>query len=149
LAFIGHRILDGKGAVLSGMKVAQSKGMNKPIRILFVEDDPEMMAIYLENFLPPDYLIATASTAEGALQILDRADSRFDVVVTDNYMPGITGISLLQRINQKDPSIKLLMVTGYGSWAEQLRSRDSGYMKFVDKPVKMSDLRSMIERMAG
>lgn len=120
--------------------------MSKPIHILFVEDDPEMLAIYRENFFHPDFEIATAANAERALQLLRTSKSQFDVVVTDNHLPGMSGMSLLKQLKHNDPGIKLLMVTGYASGIDHLLCQNPA-MKFVDKPVKMADLKLMIEEL--
>jgi DNA-binding NtrC family response regulator len=138
-------VIERVSAYISGMELAHREVMNKPIRILFVDDDPEMRAIYAENFLPPDFQISTAPTGERALEMLQTAGSQFDVVITDNYMPGMSGRSLLKQINHIDPSIKLLMVTAFDDW-NRTTSHSAAEMKLVEKPVKMADLKSMIEK---
>jgi two-component system response regulator (stage 0 sporulation protein F) len=118
--------------------------MKDPIRVVFVEDDPEMLAIYAENFLLPEFQIGTASNGENAIELLRKTVSRVDVLVTDNHMPKMDGIKLLRTVRQEFPSIKLLMVTGYGNWTDYVDAHDIGVQKFVDKPIKMSELKDLI-----
>lgn len=122
----------------------QPANMRSPIRILFVEDDPEMIAVYEENFSSPEFEIATATDGEQAVRLLRTSPSKFDVVVTDNYMPNMNGFTFLKRIHFDFPEVKLFMVTGYGTDADYLHASDLGVHRFLDKPVRMSELKHMI-----
>ena len=119
--------------------------MHSPLRILFVEDDPEMSAIYAENFLPPEF---EADTAENGLKALDKLkDSRFDVVVTDNFMPEMDGLTLLRWIKQGYPELKVLLVTAYGDWTSHVKANSLGACRFIDKPVRMTQLKETIREL--
>ncbi len=118
--------------------------MKAPIRVLFVEDDNEMSAIYKENFLGPEFEITTAGNGREALDLVNRTGARFDVVVTDNWMPEMNGMNLLREIHQLHPDLKVILVTGYGNWSEYVDAHNLGVYRFLDKPVKMSELKGMI-----
>ena len=118
--------------------------MRPPIRVLFVEDDPDMTAIYNENFLEPEFETATATNGEEAIRVLRAMATPFDVIVTDNYMPEMDGMALLKTIHFEFPSVKLVMVTGFGNWSDYIEAHNLGVCKFFDKPVKMSELKGII-----
>jgi len=122
--------------------------MNGPIRIVFVEDDPEMMAIYVENFMTPEFEIMTATNGKNAIEVLRNSKTEFNVIVTDNCMPQMDGLKLLRLVRQEFPKIKLLMITAYGDWTDYVDAHNIGVQKFVDKPVKMSELRNLIRAIA-
>jgi two-component system response regulator (stage 0 sporulation protein F) len=122
--------------------------MKGPIRIVFVEDDPEMMAIYAENFVMPEFQITTASNGNKAIEVLRNSEKEFDVMVTDNCMPQMDGLKLLRTVHKEFPEIKLFMVTAYGDWTDYIDAHNIGVQKFVDKPVKMSELRNLIRAIA-
>ncbi len=119
--------------------------MNTPIRILFVEDDAEMSAIYAENFSLPEFDITTASGGVEAWKLLENSAGSFDFVVTDNYMPGMDGMTLLRKIRKDFPNIKVVMVSGYGDWSsDSVNEQDKRGLRFLDKPVRMSNLKQLI-----
>jgi DNA-binding NtrC family response regulator len=117
--------------------------MNQPIRILFVEDDPEMRAVYQENFVRPEFDVTTAANGTEALAIL-QGTVGFDVVVSDNYMPEMDGITLLKRMRELYPDVRVVIVTGYGNWSDYVDAHNLGVWHFIDKPVKIADLKKLI-----
>jgi len=118
--------------------------MKMPIHILFVEDDPEMNAVYSENFIGPEFDTTVTSNGSEALKLLLDAKNHFDVVVSDNRMPEMDGISLLKAIHGKLPQLKVILVTGYGNWEDYVDAFNCGVIHFLDKPVKMAELRKLI-----
>lgn len=122
--------------------------MNQPIRILFVEDDPEMRAVYLENFILPEFEVVAAANGTEALAILQKTTA-FDVVVSDNYMPEMDGITLLKRMRELHPDVRVVIVTGYGNWSDYVDAHNLGVWKFIDKPVKIADLKKLIRGSDG
>jgi DNA-binding NtrC family response regulator len=133
---------------LSGMEIAHGEGMKNPIRVVFVEDDPEMLAVYAENFENPEFQIVAARDGKEAIDLLRNSEDQFDVVVTDNFMPKMDGMRLLKIVRYEFPQTKLLMVTGYGNWTDYLDAEKIGVYKFVDKPVKMRELKDLIRAIA-
>jgi two-component system response regulator FlrC len=115
-----------------------------PIRILFVEDDAEMTATYMENFQPPDYQTHAAENGNEALKILKNSDP-FDVMVADNYMPEMNGMELLKEVRSKYPDLKVIMVTAYGNWTDYVEAFNRGVIKFFDKPLKPGELKRAIK----
>ena len=122
--------------------------MNRPIRILFVEDDPEMRAVYQENFARPEFEATSAPNGTKAMEILGKT-SEFDVVVSDNYMPEMDGITLLKRMHELYPELKVVIVSGYGNWSDYVEAHNLGVWRFIDKPVKIADLKKLIRTMDG
>jgi len=125
------------------------KGMKHPIRVLFVEDDPEMTAVVAENFLPPEFRMVTAADGEQACHLLKDAGRKFDVLLTDNFMPGMDGITLLKKVRKDFPEMKLIMISGYGNWPDYIEAHNIGVSKFLDKPVRMAELKELIRTLAG
>src|SRR5262245_29857296 len=97
-----------------------TKKIMKPIRILFVEDDAEMTGIYQENFSGPEFESECAANGMEAMKLLHKAGKQFDVIVSDNYMPQMDGITLLRKIRQTLPTTNVIIVTGYGDWKQYI-----------------------------
>jgi two-component system, response regulator FlrC len=115
-----------------------------PIRILFVEDDPEMAATYMDNFSSSEYQTCAAHNGAEALKIL-RSSEPFDVIVTDNYMPEMTGMDLLKEVQKEYPELRIILVTAYGNWTDYVEAYKLGVAKFFDKPLKPRELKNAIQ----
>jgi DNA-binding NtrC family response regulator len=128
-----------------GIELALMPNMKKPpIRILFVEDDAEMIATYQENFTQPEYETRSAQNGSEALKVLQNSQP-FDVMVADNYMPEMTGMDLLKEVQEKYPHLKVIMVTAYGNWTDYIEAFNRGVTKFFDKPLKPGQLKRTIK----
>jgi DNA-binding NtrC family response regulator len=112
---------------------------------LLVIDDEEDLRDMLEFLLSGEgFEVASADSGLAAVELV-RAH-RFDVAITDMRMPGMNGIETLTALKQLDPSIEVIVATGYASEqtaAECMRRGAYGYLR---KPFEIADLRSLIER---
>src|SRR5262245_40395700 len=117
-----------------------------PIRILFVEDDPEMAATYMDNFSSADYETCAAENGLEALKIL-KTSKPFDIIVADNYMPQMTGMDLLKVVKKEYPGLHVILVTAYGDWTDYVEAYKLGVTKFFDKPLKPGELKSAIQEL--
>jgi DNA-binding NtrC family response regulator len=115
-----------------------------PIRILFVEDDAEMVATYMDNFSSAEYETYAAENGAEALKIL-RSSEPFDVIVADNYMPEMSGMDLLKTVQKEYPNLKVILVTAYGNWTDYVEAYKLGVAKFFDKPLKPGELKKTIQ----
>ena len=81
--------------------------------ILVVDDEQRQREIYNDILQDEGYATDTAPSGEAALQLL--AHRRFDLVITDLNLIGMTGIDLLSEIVAEDPTVAVILITGYPS----------------------------------
>lgn len=81
------------------------------MKILFVDDDRNILKSLKRSMLPTAYDIFTASSAESALEIL--SDYSIDVVISDVKMPNTNGIDLLRIVKEKHPDTYRMILTGF------------------------------------
>jgi CheY-like chemotaxis protein len=113
-------------------------------RILVVEDDRltlEMLVEWLQDF--NHCPTATARCAYEALALLDRQS--FDVVLTNNMMPGMLGVEMAAVIRRRGGP-PVIMITGYYTGQMRLKAFASGVKAYVRKPF---DLEWLLEVVAG
>ena len=91
----------------------QSLGLPMPRcnKVLLVDDEFEVLAV-LEALLEDDFDVQTAQGGAEALEILE-AQSDLDLVITDQRMPGLTGVELLAIISERWPDIYRIVLTAY------------------------------------
>lgn len=117
--------------------------MNKPPRILVVDDDPVVAKSIDRVLTAKGFAVINAQNGEDALKKLK--DETYDVVFTDIKMPGISGIEVAERIKASQPWLPVVIITGYGSLENQSRAAAAGVSGFLNKPLSPE----MIERSAS
>ena len=80
--------------------------------ILFVDDHEVLARLSCEILEMHGYRAVSAFNAEDALDKWSKDD--FDILVTDFRMEGMNGVELAQQIHAQDPSVPVIIVTGYG-----------------------------------
>ena len=88
--------------------------VGRPMRILVVDDEPEIYQLVTVPLTSWGYDVVTADGGDEALEYL-RAGHLVDIVITDLAMPGMLGTELLQQVKAFDRGIEVIVMTGYGS----------------------------------
>lgn len=103
-------------------------------KVLVVDDDP-VVGQSFHRVLSQDkgYVVITAHNAAEALERV--REQEYDLVVTDIAMPGMDGVELAEELRQRRPWTPVVIVTGYGSMANEQRAQAAGVCAFVRKPL--------------
>jgi YesN/AraC family two-component response regulator len=113
------------------------------LKLLIVDDEPDMLD-FLERVFRADYEVTRAGGADEALALLH--GGTFDILVTDQKMPGVSGVELLERIAETQPNLVKVLLSGFTDVPEIQRAVDRcGIHNYVVKPVDSSRLREAIE----
>lgn len=117
----------------------------KPSRTLLLVDDEENVLSALKRLLRRDgYGILTAMSAEQGLEML--ASHRVDVIISDQLMPGMSGVEFLHRVKTLHPDTVRLVLSGYTDLQAVTDAINEGAIyKFLSKPWDDSILRANIE----
>ena len=81
------------------------------MKILIVDDDPNILRLYKEELEEEGYTIVTASNGQEAIERFDQEDP--DLVTLDILLPDIDGIKLLRQMKEKKPRLPIIMSTAY------------------------------------
>lgn len=111
--------------------------------ILIVDDDDAIRET-LYDLLSDRYECHTASRAEEALQYL--AIDRYDAVLTDIALPGLTGLELLHRVQQGDSGTPVILISGKGSEQDSDSLIRLGAFAYVTKPFSLDQIELVVER---
>jgi DNA-binding NtrC family response regulator len=81
---------------------------------ILIIDDEMIMRESLAGWLKRDgHEVAPAASGEDAMQILQ--NSRFDILLVDIKMEGMSGLDVLKQVKESDPDVAVVMITAYGS----------------------------------
>ncbi len=107
-------------------------------RILVVDDEPAVCSVLNEALHREGYSCRTCGSGEEALNLL--REERFDVVITDLYMPGLSGMALMKQGMQVRPQSAFLMATGEPDARVGVEAMKRGAADYLVKPFQMSAL---------
>jgi FixJ family two-component response regulator len=114
--------------------------------VMLVDDDMtflENMKEGLEYSIKNIKLI-THTNAEDAWKSLAKND--VSLLITDQKLPGMSGIELVNLVDKKYPAIPIILITAYGTPKLKDRAMDTGAIKFFDKPVDLKEMIKEVEK---
>ena len=120
-------------------------GLDTPVcrSVLLVDDEFEVLAV-LEALLDEDWDVHTAQSGDAALEILN-SEIVIDLVITDQRMPGMTGVELLQSVADSHPDLYRMVLTAYSDVDPIVAAINQGKVdQFILKPWDPSALRRMV-----
>lgn len=105
--------------------------------ILVVDDEPNSLFVTSQILKDQNYNIITAENGMVALEKL-RDAKNINVVITDERMPGITGMEVLRETKKYDSRIPVIILTGYGTIPLTINALKEGAFYFFEKPVSQN-----------
>ena len=117
-------------------------------RVLLAEDDADLRRLISEALEREGYRVKEVRTGLELWTFLDRvvADPGLmvDVVVSDNIMPGCTGMEVLGWLRKRDWATPVVLITAFGDDETKAEARRLGAATFIDKPFPMEELRHAV-----
>ena len=115
--------------------------------ILFV-DDEEILAEMGKHLLERlGYRVTVKNSSVEALSIFQSAPNHFDLVITDQTMPNMTGFDIARRMLQIRPGMPIILCTGYSSQISEDKVRSYGIKGFALKPLAKKDIAVLIRKL--
>ncbi len=115
-------------------------------RVLVVDDDPHVLAVYKEILVEHGYSVDAASDGFHAIDRL-RTKS-YDVIVSDIAMPGMDGIQFLHSVRDFDLDVPVILSTGNPALETAVRAVEEGAFRYLCKPLRADELGETVRRAA-
>jgi DNA-binding NtrC family response regulator len=116
--------------------------MNSPMRLLIVDDEPQLLELLSDFFAPVGADIRTASSGTEAIEMLER--ERFDVILTDLKMPGPDGLEVLRTAKKIQTDAEVVMMTGYATVDNAIEAMRAGAFHYLMKPFKGQEVVNLV-----
>ena len=115
----------------------------RPVRILLAEDDAEMRAVLASALRKEGYWVVTCEDGlrlaeELGASLIPGQSARFELIVSDIRLPGVTGMEILEGVHDWPGSPPLILITAFGDEATHLEADRLGVAAFLDKPFEMA-----------
>ena len=118
-------------------------------RVLVVDDDPTTLLVHGRLLTSLGYDVDPVADPDLALARLDDEDRRYDLVITDQNMPSMTGLALAARIATRRPGTPVLMCSGLGESVEGTPEELSALSGLVQKPLTRDALGRAVQAALG
>ncbi len=115
---------------------------DKSARILVVDDEPDLRALYELTLLREGYLVDTAQDLAQARAFLGA--QHYEVVITDMRLPDGSGMALITEIKSQHRPERSVVITAYGSAQNAVEALKSGAFDYLTKPVDLKQFRHVI-----
>lgn len=118
--------------------------MAEGFKILITDDDSAMRELLAEAAGGWGYTASVANNGEEAVRRLRM--EKYDIVITDLMMPGMDGITLLMKIKELDPSILVIIITGYSTIETAVKAIENGAYDYIAKPFRLDELMIVLKK---
>jgi two-component system response regulator AtoC len=112
------------------------------IRVLIVDDEYQLLEAFKKKLSKEGMEVFTASNGQEAIAILKQ--ETLDIGLFDIKLPDTDGVELLEKLREIQPTAEVIMLTGYASVDTAIRSMKLGAYDYLTKPVKLSELHTVI-----
>lgn len=113
------------------------------VRVLVVEDEPVVADVVKTLLEQENFQVDTVTTAEGGWARMESV--RYDLIVTDKNLPGMSGVDLLKRMRKTDNKTPAVLITGYASIESLSEAMRQGAADYITKPF--DDITHVLERL--
>jgi CheY-like chemotaxis protein len=138
----------GDGPVRQGEPVVSCR--LDGLRVLVVDDDPDLRELLVESLAPTGAVLATAASAAEAMAEFRRCPPH--VLISDIGMPGESGLDLIRRVRalprEAGGLVPAAALTAYASEADRRAALEAGYQLHIAKPVDPMDLCELVAKLA-
>lgn len=113
--------------------------------ILIVDDELHLVQIYQQFLEKMGYSVTACGNGSDALRIFKENPREYDLVITDQAMPNMTGKQLSQELMAIRADINIIMTTGYSDSINEIEAQAVGIHKYLMKPMDLTILKQTIE----
>ncbi len=112
---------------------------------ILIVDDELIVRESLGGWLERDgHTVDKAASGEEALEKCEK--NRYDILLLDIKMEGMSGLEVLKRVRENDPDVSVVMITAYGSIPSAIEAMKSGAYEYLLKPFDPDELMVLIEK---
>jgi len=115
-------------------------------KILFIDDEADILTMLARMLASLGYTVSTDADPVNAFARFARNPREFDLVITDQVMPGLRGDELARRMLEIRPDLPIVLTTGFSETITAPQAKELGVREFVMKPIVTRDIAEAIRR---
>ena len=115
---------------------------------ILVVDDEALLATFIKDFLEcHGYSVVACNDGEQALKQLESNLDGFDLLITDQSMPGMTGVELIKKVTELKQDMPVVLCSGYDDVVDEGGMNKNNISFYLQKPVDNSQLLKHVEKL--
>jgi PAS domain S-box-containing protein len=115
-------------------------------RVLVVDDEPRVLEFLEKGLTRLGYNVETAGSGSRACEIYSKKSDRFNCVLLDLIMPGMSGLETYARLKTINPGVKVILSSGYSSGRVKREAVEAGNPDFLEKPFTLEELSQALQK---
>jgi signal transduction histidine kinase/DNA-binding response OmpR family regulator len=130
----------------SSERICKGKGLREgkaPAKILIIEDGELNRDLFERYVKEMGHLAVVASSGTEGLRIFET--QKFDLVITDLSMPGISGLQVAERVKKHSCAVPVVLISGWAVHQDEKRIKEAGIDLVVHKPCSVKDFQDAVE----
>jgi DNA-binding NtrC family response regulator len=113
-------------------------------QILLIDDESHNREALTLLLTHAGYQVQSAASGEEALTILQ--ETPFEIVITDLFLPGVSGIDILKRVKEDSPFTNVILITGNASAETAVEAMKEGAFDYITKPLNFEKLKILVAK---
>jgi DNA-binding NtrC family response regulator len=113
-------------------------------RLLVVDDEDLLRSSLVKLLAMEGYSVLSASDGNEALMLIK--ENKFQLIITDLKMPGMSGMELIEEVRKLSPDTKVVILTAHGEWNTYLEALEKEVFEYLNKPINKDDLFYAVKR---
>lgn len=114
------------------------------MKVMLVENDRDMCGIIRDILKEEGYFVSVAHSGEVALSRIKR--EHFDLMILDYKLSGISGLTVLERLREIKPLMKVIMMSAFSNEAVKRKARELRAYTFLDKPFSIKKVAAVVKK---
>ncbi len=115
-------------------------------RILIVDDEQQVVKMVQEMLEELNYTVTTVTDSKAALERFASKPDDFDLVITDQTMPEMTGLEMAKEMLRLQPDLPVILASGFSKMITEERIKNSGIREFIKKPIVFHELETIVRK---
>ena len=128
----------------STLSVSPTTKHDDVARILIVDDEDTIRLVLAKYLRTRGFEVATAESGDAALETL--AGARFDLMLCDVRMPGLSGVELVRPALERDPDLGIVILSAVNDAPTATEAMANGVLDYLTKPIELQDLHRAVTR---
>jgi DNA-binding NtrC family response regulator len=122
--------------------------VHRPFHVLVVDDEPDVRDLLVEYFREAGHEVSSAADGTEAVADITRHPTKYGLIISDLQLPGIDGLGVLKAAKAANPSVAVIIVTGYASVDSAVRAVRLGAYDYLTKPFTLGQIDVIVRRAA-
>ncbi len=132
---------------VTGITIEKKEQKGNLERILYIDDEEMITELAEEVLTEMNYRVTAITDSRSALSLLKEDPYAFDLIITDQTMPELTGVELSREVLNMRPELPIILCTGYSEQSIVDQAKNIGIREYITKPVLSENLVQIIDNL--